>query len=123
MSITKEQKAHRERIVAEFTGEFRAKYDQGQLEHGGNLFEKSGLLEEAVKESIDQVCYLFTLREQERQRGRCDGCLFWKRSTTRAGVCYHEDMHSARMRGFDSCPRFSPGVVIVKRKPAPRRTS
>lgn len=43
------------------------KYLRGQAEHGGQLWQKSGLLDMAIDEAIDQVIYLLTLREQLRR--------------------------------------------------------
>jgi len=40
------------------------KYVTGQKEHGGNLWEKEGLLDMAIDEAIDQVIYLLTLKKQ-----------------------------------------------------------
>jgi hypothetical protein len=42
------------------------KYRKGQSEHGGNLFEMKieALLDNAIYEAIDQVVYLFTLKER-----------------------------------------------------------
>jgi hypothetical protein len=41
-----------------------AKYEKGQREHGGNLWQKDGLLDEAINEAIDQVVCLITLKQQ-----------------------------------------------------------
>lgn len=60
---------HIDHILAEFTAEARAKYEAGQSEHGGNLWEKRGMLTHAIEEAIDQVIYLYTLRQQLRDRG------------------------------------------------------
>lgn len=42
------------------------KYRRGQLEHGGNLWLNSEehLLDCAIDEAIDQVVYLFTLKDK-----------------------------------------------------------
>lgn len=56
--------AHLRRILDAFGADARAKYAAGQREHGGNLWEKPGMLEHAIEEAIDLVVYLFTLREQ-----------------------------------------------------------
>lgn len=56
--------AHLGRVLSQFNAEARAKYCRGQAEHKGNLWEKPGLLENAIEEAIDQVVYLMTLREQ-----------------------------------------------------------
>jgi hypothetical protein len=60
---------HLARILAEFSLDLDAKYRAGQEEHGGNMWEKKGMLTHAIQEAIDQVVYLYTLREQMRARG------------------------------------------------------
>jgi hypothetical protein len=42
------------------------KYRAGQAEHGGDLFRQTAveLCDAAILEAIDQVVYLFTLRDQ-----------------------------------------------------------
>lgn len=70
-TMTPDQIAHRERIVAEFTAEFREKYNRGQREHGGNFWLKDGVLDFAIEEALDLVAYLFTLREQMRRQSTC----------------------------------------------------
>ena len=46
------------------------KYRAGQLEHGGRMWEKSGMLNHAIDEVVDLVVYLYTLRAQlERLNG------------------------------------------------------
>ena len=60
--------AHVSRILNRFNADLRAKYEAGQAEHGGNIWEKPGMLEHAVEEVIDLVVYLYTLKEQ-RERG------------------------------------------------------
>ncbi len=64
--MTVEQRNHLRRIVESFAAEASAKYERGQHEHGGNLWEKPRLLDFAIEEAIDQVVYLYTLREQQR---------------------------------------------------------
>ena len=63
-----EHQAHVERILNAVNAELRTKYARGQEEHGGRMWEKSGMLEHAIEEAIDLVVYLYTLREQ-RDRG------------------------------------------------------
>ena len=62
--MTPEQEAHLARVLSRVNSGISEKYRAGQAEHGGNLWDKSGLLEEALKEAIDQVIYLTTLIEQ-----------------------------------------------------------
>ena len=40
------------------------KYEAGQREHGGNCWEKPGMLSHAIDEVSDLTVYLWTLREQ-----------------------------------------------------------
>jgi hypothetical protein len=56
--------AHVNRILDQFNADLRAKYEAGQSEHGGELWNKRGLLDHAIEEAIDMVVYLYTLREQ-----------------------------------------------------------
>lgn len=63
------QAAHLARILQNVTADLCAKYEAGQIEHGGNLWEKPGLLEAAIEEALDLCVYLYTLREQ-RDSGR-----------------------------------------------------
>jgi hypothetical protein len=53
-----------ERIVAQVSADIRAKYEKGQREHGGNLWMKPRMLENAIEEVLDLAVYLFTMREQ-----------------------------------------------------------
>lgn len=62
--VTSDQCAHLQRILTSFQADATAKYVNGQREHGGNLWEKPGMLEAAIQEAIDQVIYLYTLKEQ-----------------------------------------------------------
>jgi hypothetical protein len=66
--MTPEQTAHRDSIVRQFVAAFSAKYEKGQLEHGGNMFEKPGMLDHAIEEVIDLVAYVYTLKEQLARR-------------------------------------------------------
>lgn len=40
------------------------KYTAGQKEHGGNMWEKSGMLQNAYQENVDQMFYLSTIGSQ-----------------------------------------------------------
>ena len=68
-TMTPEHEQHLQRILSRFTSDCRAKYEAGQVEHGGELWAKPGMLEHAIEESIDLVVYLYTLLEQ-RENGR-----------------------------------------------------
>lgn len=54
---------HKKSISDRWTKAFNAKYDQGQREHGGNLWEKP-TLDAAIEEALDLPAYLYTLRDQ-----------------------------------------------------------
>ena len=64
--MTKEQEAHLARVIAVFAAACDIKYRRGQREHGGNLFDCSALelAEEAIREAVDQIVYLVTLRDK-----------------------------------------------------------
>lgn len=62
--------AHLMRILDKFSADARAKYEAGQREHGGELWEKPGMLEHAIEEAIDMVVYLYTLKEQKEKAAR-----------------------------------------------------
>ena len=64
--------AHVKRILDQFGRDLHAKYEAGQKEHGGNLWEKPGMLAHAIAEAIDLVVYLYTLQEQEALAKRLD---------------------------------------------------
>ena len=59
------RRAHLQRILTQFHASARAKYENGQREHGGNLWQKPGMLDQAIAEATDLVIYLLTLKEQE----------------------------------------------------------
>lgn len=65
--------AHRDRIIARFSTEFSAKYERGQAEHGGNMWEKPGMLSHAIEEVLDLAAYLYTLDEQGHKRPKTVG--------------------------------------------------
>lgn len=66
--MDKDQTNHAEAISDFFHRAMMIKYQKGALEHGGNLWEKDGLLDEAISEAIDQVVYLVTLKQQLEQK-------------------------------------------------------
>lgn len=63
-----EHQAHLARILDAFQRDVTEKYAAGQREHGGNLWEKPGMLEHAIEEAIDLVVYLYTAKER-RDKG------------------------------------------------------
>lgn len=60
---------HAQKIAKLFSDLMLPKYLKGAEEHGGHLWEfsKTKLLDNAIDEAIDQVVYLFTLRDQLKQ--------------------------------------------------------
>jgi len=60
-----EHEAHLDSILLEAHGLISAKYRAGQAEHGGNLWSKPGLLDEAIKEVVDLLVYLLTERQRQ----------------------------------------------------------
>lgn len=62
--MTDEQNNHLNGILNDVDDLIAKKYEKGAKEHGGNLWEKKGLIDMAIDEAIDQVVYLLTLREQ-----------------------------------------------------------
>lgn len=58
---------HLQSILASFEKEASDKYHKGMAEHGGHLWLKTGLIDQAIEETIDLVMYLYTLREQIKQ--------------------------------------------------------
>lgn len=67
--MTNEAAAHRDSVIAEFERLCTQKYNKGQEEHGGKLWEKKGLIDMAIDEAIDQVVYLLTLKQQIEDAG------------------------------------------------------
>lgn len=62
--MTEAQEQHLKRVLAEVSADLDAKYRAGQEHHGGNLWEKPGMLEHAIEEALDQIVYLYVLRDQ-----------------------------------------------------------
>lgn len=56
--------AHLGRVVERASKAIGQKYEAGQVEHGGELWQKAGMLSHVEAETWDQVVYLCTLREQ-----------------------------------------------------------
>jgi hypothetical protein len=62
--MNQEHEAHLQRILAAVTHDIDRKYRAGQLEHGGELWKKPRMLENAIDEVLDLAVYLYTLKEQ-----------------------------------------------------------
>jgi len=59
------QQEHVDGLKKKFSDMMQDKYIAGAKEHGGNLWEKTGLLDSAIEEVIDLATYLLTLKEQQ----------------------------------------------------------
>lgn len=62
--MTQAHEEHLGKLLEEIMIRVDEKYRIGQIEHGGKLWEKEGLLDEAINEAVDQLVYLLTLKEQ-----------------------------------------------------------
>ena len=62
--MTLKQEDHLRDIVNSVTAGIDKKYRAGQAEHGGDLWERVPLVEDMIEESIDQVTYALTLKQQ-----------------------------------------------------------
>ena len=68
LPMTPDQEAHLARIQLRFAADLDQKYRAGQDHHGGDLWLKPGVLENALSEALDLICYLYTAIER-RDRG------------------------------------------------------
>jgi len=55
---------HLQRVISFWAKFVSDKYWKGQIEHGGNLWEKPGMLRHIEQETADFNVYLSTLRDQ-----------------------------------------------------------
>jgi hypothetical protein len=62
--VTKGQRGHVQHVVDRHSVLIQKKYTAGQKEHGGNCWEKPGMLAHALDEAADLPVYLYTLRDQ-----------------------------------------------------------
>lgn len=63
--MNEQQEKHLQTIKDQFNELVDSKYRRGQASHGGDLWAKSGLLDMAIEEAIDQVTYLLTLKDKQ----------------------------------------------------------
>lgn len=75
MKLTTAQAAHLQRVKDAVGRDLDAKYRKGQIEHGGNLWQKPGMLDQAIAEVLDLAIYLYTMKEQHGLR---DPATCWK---------------------------------------------
>ena len=73
--MEEQHQAHLDSIIVDFSELVTKKYTAGQKEHGGNLWQKEGLIDMAIDEAIDQVVYLLTLKDQLAEAGVVLGTL------------------------------------------------
>ena len=59
-----QQEQHLQRVISFWVKFLTAKFWRGQVEHGGNLWEKPGMLRHVEAETADLLAYVATLREQ-----------------------------------------------------------
>lgn len=62
--MTSEHNKHLTSILESFNNDAIKKYTKGAEQHGGNLWEKKDLIDKAIEEALDQVIYLYTLKQQ-----------------------------------------------------------
>jgi len=62
-TMTPEREAHLKSIQDTFCEQVKEKYLRGQSLHGGNLYEKEGMLDMALEEVLDLYVYLITLKQ------------------------------------------------------------
>lgn len=66
--MSPEQEAHRDRIVKAFTRDYNRKWSKGCAEHKDDPdleeVDAKTLIDYAIEEALDQVSYLYTLREK-----------------------------------------------------------
>jgi hypothetical protein len=65
--LTAQQQNHLEEILSDQQDRTITKYVKGQQEHGGDLWDKPGMLENLEDEITDLIAYKYTLRIQLKQ--------------------------------------------------------
>ena len=91
---------HLTMLLETITDKIDTKYRAGQKEHGGKLWQKPHLLDEAINEAADQLIYLLTIEQQQRNDDGCtcrtvgkdDGMsTCWNHHDCSEGNCTHQD--------------------------------
>lgn len=69
--MTPDQEEHLKQLKEHTLILMDLKYRQGQVEHGGNLFDHTAieLVDAAIDEAIDELVYLQTLRDKLLEDG------------------------------------------------------
>ena len=62
--MTEQQEEHLKGLQTTLRSKFEIKYRNGQAEHGGNLWERTPLIDDLLEETLDQVAYAVTLKQQ-----------------------------------------------------------
>lgn len=62
--MKKANKDHMLRVSADFVIAYQKKYPKGQKQHGGNLWQKPGMLKNMEEEILDQWSYYHVMKEQ-----------------------------------------------------------
>jgi len=62
--MTDEHEEHLAKIKKQIVQLIDSKYRKGQIEHGGNLYHKPGIVDFAIEEIVDLVVYILTLKQQ-----------------------------------------------------------
>lgn len=62
--LSPDREAHLKEMQDAFIELSRRKYEAGQLEHGGKMWEKPGMLDHLEEELVDAWHYIRTLRRQ-----------------------------------------------------------
>lgn len=63
-TITPKREAHLQSIKDNFAEDVDKKYRAGQIEHGGDLWLKPGMLDMALDEIVDLYVYMRTFKQQ-----------------------------------------------------------
>ncbi len=67
--MTAAHEAHLTGILSRVSTALDKKYRDGQREHKGKIWEKPGMLEHAIEESLDLLVYLHTAKDQRDATG------------------------------------------------------
>lgn len=58
---------HKDQLINNFSTEYVNKYNKGQEEHGGNLWEKPSMIRNAKDEVLDQWSYISVIESQIKE--------------------------------------------------------